>query len=127
LIGADAQNSKAVYSALAKFGAPVEGISAKDFAEPDNFFRMGTPPGDELDQIKKQGREDWLRLRQQKGSSPTLEEFQAKGREDRLKLRQQRTWENSRDSQDRSAETDHDSKRKDLSPERGKGIDDDLE
>lgn len=44
LIGADAENSKAVYAALAKFGAPIEGLSAKDFAEPDNFFRMGTPP-----------------------------------------------------------------------------------
>jgi uncharacterized nucleotidyltransferase DUF6036 len=44
LIGADAENSKAVYAALAKFGAPVEGLSAKDFAQPDNFFRMGTPP-----------------------------------------------------------------------------------
>jgi hypothetical protein len=44
LIGADAENSKAVYAALAKFGAPVEGLSAKDFAEPDNFFRMGAPP-----------------------------------------------------------------------------------
>jgi hypothetical protein len=44
LIGADAENSKAVYAALAKFGAPIEGLSAKDFAQPDNFFRMGTPP-----------------------------------------------------------------------------------
>ena len=44
LIGADAENSKAVLTALAKFGAPIEGLSAKDFAEPDNFFRMGTPP-----------------------------------------------------------------------------------
>src|SRR5580704_11404514 len=44
LIGADAENSKAVFAALARFGAPVEGLSAKDFAEPDNFFRMGTPP-----------------------------------------------------------------------------------
>ena|ERR1700720_310207 len=34
LIGADAENSKAVYAALAKFGAPIEGLSAKDFAEP---------------------------------------------------------------------------------------------
>jgi len=32
LIGADAENSNAVYAALAKFGAPVEGLSAKDFA-----------------------------------------------------------------------------------------------
>ena len=44
LIGADAENGKAVYAALAKFGAPIGGLSAKDFAEPDNFFRMGTPP-----------------------------------------------------------------------------------
>ena len=44
LIGADAENSKAVFAALAKFGAPIEGLSAKDFAEPDKFFRMGSPP-----------------------------------------------------------------------------------
>ncbi len=44
LIGADPENSKAVYLALAKFGAPLEGLTAKDFTEPDNFFRMGTPP-----------------------------------------------------------------------------------
>src|ERR1700704_5967055 len=44
LISADAENSRAVYAALAKFGAPVEGLSAKDFTEPGNFFRMGTPP-----------------------------------------------------------------------------------
>jgi Nucleotidyltransferase of unknown function (DUF6036) len=44
LISADAENSRAVYAALAKFGAPVEGLKAKDFTEPGNFFRMGTPP-----------------------------------------------------------------------------------
>ena len=44
LIGANAENSKAVFAALVKFGAPIEGLSAKDFAEPDNFFRMGAPP-----------------------------------------------------------------------------------
>jgi hypothetical protein len=44
LIGADAENSKAVYAALAKFGASIDGLSAKDFAEPDNFFRIGTHP-----------------------------------------------------------------------------------
>ena len=44
MIGADAENSKAVYAALAKFGAPIEGMSAKDFAEPNTFFRMGSPP-----------------------------------------------------------------------------------
>jgi hypothetical protein len=205
LIGADAENSKAVYAALAKFGAPIEGLSAKDFAEPDNFFRMGTPPvmvdimpkisgvefeeawrrrvdvriddelsvpfisredllvaklsagraqdlidvdalresnqsqeieqrpappvasaRNELDQIKKEGCEDWLRQREQKGSSLTLEEIRAKGREDWLKLRQRQTRENSRDPQDRSAERDQDAKPKDLPASPDKGLDDDL-
>ncbi len=41
LISPDAANSAAVYLALTKFGAPVEGLSAKDFTEPDNFhFRL---------------------------------------------------------------------------------------
>src|SRR5690606_32949093 len=29
---------------LAAFGAPVAELAAKDFTEPDSFFRMGTPP-----------------------------------------------------------------------------------
>jgi len=44
LIGADTENSKSVYMALAKFGAPIEGLSAEDFTEPGNCFRMGSPP-----------------------------------------------------------------------------------
>jgi len=44
LISADAENSRAVFSALTKFGAPLAGLSAKDFMDPGNFFRMGTPP-----------------------------------------------------------------------------------
>ena len=207
LIGADAENSHAVYAALAKFGAPIEGLSAKDFAEPDNFFRMGTPPvmvdimpkitgvefeeawsrrvdvqidddlsvpfisrqdlliaklaagraqdlidvdalressqnqetdrqqspsapgksaQNELEQIRKEGREDWLKQRQQKGSALTLEELRANGREDWLKLRQQQTPENSPDSADRSAEKDQDAKPDHLSGRLDKGLDDDL-
>jgi len=207
LIGADAENSKAVYAALAKFGAPVENLSAKDFAEPDNFFRMGTPPvmvdimpkisgvefeeawsrrvdvqidsdlsvpfisrqdlltaklsagraqdlidvdalressqsqefdqqqsastpaknaQTELEQIRKEGREDWLKQRQQKGSAVTLEEMRAKGREDWLKLRQQQTLENSRDPPDRTGEKDQDAKPDHLSGRLDKGLDDDL-
>jgi hypothetical protein len=207
LIGADAENSKAVLTALAKFGAPIEGLSAKDFAEPDNFFRMGTPPvmvdimpkisgvefeeawrrridvridddlsvpfisredllvaklsagraqdlidvdalresnptreveqqqrlaspaasaRDELEQIRKEGREEWSRQREQKGSSPTLEEIRAKGREDWLKLRNQHTPENSGDPQDRSADRDQEAKPTDLSESPDKGLDDDL-
>jgi hypothetical protein len=89
-----------------------------------------TPPvmsaRDELDQVKKKGRDDWLKLREQKGPSPTLEEIRAKGRDDWLKLRQQRTGENPRDSQDRFAERDQDSESKDLSRNRDSGVDDDL-
>jgi len=208
LIGADAENSKAVYAALAKFGAPIEGMSAKDFAEPDNFFRMGSPPvmvdimpkisgvefekawrrrvdvridddlsvpfisredllaaklsagraqdlidvdalresdqsqgierqqrpvspvtgaQSELDQIQKEAGDEWLRQREQKGSSPTLEELRANGREDWLKLRQQRTQQDSRDPTDRSAERDPEGKPKDLSKSPDIGLDDDLD
>ena len=44
LISPDTANGKAVYAALAQFGAPLEGLSANDFTEPDSFFRIGTPP-----------------------------------------------------------------------------------
>jgi hypothetical protein len=207
LIGADAENSEAVYAALAKFGAPIEGLSAKDFAEPDNFFRMGTPPvmvdimpkisgvefeeawsrrvdvqidddlavpfisrqdllivklaagraqdlidvdalressrsqeidhqqspsspaknlQNELEQVRKDGREDWLKQREQKGSAVTPEELRAKGREDWLKLRQQQTRENFRDPPDRSAEKDQDAKSDHLPGRLDKGLDEDL-
>jgi hypothetical protein len=29
---------------VAEFGAPLEGVKAEDFMEPDTFFRMGEPP-----------------------------------------------------------------------------------
>jgi hypothetical protein len=207
LIGADAENSKAVYAALARFGAPIEGLSAKDFAEPDNFFRMGTPPvmvdimpkitgvefdeawsrrvdvqiddelsvpfisrqdlltaklaagraqdlidvdalressnsqdvdyqqtasfatkrsQNELEQIRREGRENWLEQRQQKGSAETLEELRAKGREDWLKLRSQQTRETSPDSRDRSGEKDQGAKPDHSPGHQDAGLDDDL-
>ncbi len=79
----------------------------------------------ELDQIKKEGREDWLRQREQIGSSPTPEEIRAKGREDWLKLRQQHTRDASRDPPDRSAEMDQDARPKDSSASPDNGLDDD--
>ena len=80
LISPDTENSKAVYAALAQFGAPVEGLSAKDFAEPDGFFRMGTPPVmvdilskiggvefvDEILRERARGRENWLEIRRKR-------------------------------------------------------------
>ena len=44
LVGNDPDNANALYSALAEFGAPLDGLTAEDFLEPDTFFRMGTPP-----------------------------------------------------------------------------------
>ncbi len=44
LIKADADNAKAVFAALAKFGAPLEGLTPEDFIEKDLFYRMGHPP-----------------------------------------------------------------------------------
>ena len=44
LVRADADNSMALFAALAEFGAPLEGLAARDFIEPGAFFRMGRPP-----------------------------------------------------------------------------------
>ena len=44
LIKPDADNAKAVYAALAKFGAPLEDLSPADFADRGSFFRMGREP-----------------------------------------------------------------------------------
>lgn len=44
LVGPSAENGKALFAALAEFGAPLKGLTPQDFIEPGNFFRMGTPP-----------------------------------------------------------------------------------
>jgi len=44
LVKADPENAKAVFAALAKFGAPLEGLSPADFAGKGPFFRMGHEP-----------------------------------------------------------------------------------
>src|ERR1700692_2046576 len=40
----DAENAKALYAALARFGAPLEGLTAEDFNDRGKFFRMGREP-----------------------------------------------------------------------------------
>ncbi len=40
----DAENARAIYNALAKFGAPLEGVTPEDFLDRDGFFRMGHAP-----------------------------------------------------------------------------------
>jgi hypothetical protein len=44
LIKPDAGNAKAVYAALAEFGAPLERFTPGDFRERGKFFRMGREP-----------------------------------------------------------------------------------
>jgi hypothetical protein len=44
LVKPDADNARAVYAALAQFGAPLEGMTPADFAEGGSFFRMGREP-----------------------------------------------------------------------------------
>jgi hypothetical protein len=44
LVEADPQNAKAVFAALAEFGAPLQRLTSADFAEPGPFFRMGREP-----------------------------------------------------------------------------------
>jgi len=44
LVKPDAANAKAVFAALAQFGAPLEDMTPSDFAESGSFFRMGREP-----------------------------------------------------------------------------------
>ena len=44
LIKADPNNARKVFAALAQFGAPLEGLTAADFAGRGPFFRMGREP-----------------------------------------------------------------------------------
>src|SRR5271166_2987521 len=44
LVKADTENAKAVFAALAEFGAPMQGLTFADFAEPGPFFRIGREP-----------------------------------------------------------------------------------
>src|SRR6266498_3875841 len=44
VISTDTVNAEAVYNALLAFGAPLAGLTAKDFSEEGFFFQMGVPP-----------------------------------------------------------------------------------
>lgn len=43
-ISADAANAQSVYQALKEFGAPLSGLTERDFAEEGYFYQMGIPP-----------------------------------------------------------------------------------
>jgi hypothetical protein len=38
------ENAERVFAALAHFGAPLNGVSAKDFQDSDTVFQIGVPP-----------------------------------------------------------------------------------
>ncbi len=44
MISTDSKNAEAVYRALKEFGAPLAGLTPKDFSEEGFFFQMGVPP-----------------------------------------------------------------------------------
>jgi len=44
LVKADLGNAKAVFAALADFGAPMQGMTPADFEEPGPLFRIGREP-----------------------------------------------------------------------------------
>jgi len=44
LVKADAKNAQALFAALGEFGAPLQGLTAADFAEQGPFLRMGRDP-----------------------------------------------------------------------------------
>jgi predicted nucleotidyltransferase len=44
LISTDTTNAEAVFKALREFGAPLMGLTPKDFSEEGFFFQMGVPP-----------------------------------------------------------------------------------
>jgi hypothetical protein len=43
-VKADPENARAAHAALARFGAPMEGVSVADLANPAKFIRFGNPP-----------------------------------------------------------------------------------
>jgi len=43
-ISTDEENSKAVFSALKEFGAPLKNLTPHDFTERGYFYQMGNPP-----------------------------------------------------------------------------------
>ena len=43
-INADPAKARAVYAALAGFGAPLDNISVKDLSDPERFIRIGREP-----------------------------------------------------------------------------------
>jgi len=44
LVDTAPENVEAVYAALADYGAPIQGLTPKDFEDPDSIFQIGVSP-----------------------------------------------------------------------------------
>jgi hypothetical protein len=44
LVAVDEENASPIFGALKEFGAPLEGLGPRDFAEEGYFYQMGAPP-----------------------------------------------------------------------------------
>lgn len=44
LIATDARNAQSIYKTLKEFGAPLKGLTEKDFMQEGHFYKMGNPP-----------------------------------------------------------------------------------
>jgi hypothetical protein len=44
LVDTAPENAKAVFAALAEYGAPIQGLTQKDFEDPDSIFQIGVSP-----------------------------------------------------------------------------------
>jgi len=44
LIATDRQNANSVFKTLREFGAPLSGLTEKDFTKPEYFYQMGVAP-----------------------------------------------------------------------------------
>jgi hypothetical protein len=123
LISPDVANGKAVYAALAQFGAPVEGLSAKDFTEPGSFFRIGTPPV-MVDILSRISGVEFEGAWQSEIDQPALGGYeknlraQARGREEWLEYRRKQAEKSAGAPPERSGERDL---------KKDPGIDDDIE
>jgi len=43
-VGADPENARCTFNALKAFGAPLSGLTEKDFMDTSSFYQMGVPP-----------------------------------------------------------------------------------
>lgn len=43
-VATDPQNADTVFRALKEFGAPLSGLTPKDFTDPRSYYQMGKPP-----------------------------------------------------------------------------------